>query len=254
MYAEERQQAIAALVLERGRLSVLDLARAYGVTTETVRRDLSVLERVGLLRRVHGGAVPVTLLTALERAIGERDRANTEQKDRIAAAAADLLPPSGGSVLLDAGSTTARLCGHLAGRTLTVMTHSITAAVRLAGMPRLELHLLPGQVRLATHAAVGAVTVMALTQVRADVAFLGTNGLSVGGGLSTPDHGEAACKRALVAAGLKVVVLADASKLGLDSTVRFAELADVDVLVTDRDAPLRLCAALRDRGVTVLRV
>ncbi len=253
MYAEERQQAIAALVLERGRLSVLDLARAYGVTTETVRRDLSALERIGLLRRVHGGAVPVTLLTALERAIGERDRANTEQKDRIAAAAADLLPPSGGSLLLDAGSTTARLCGHLAGRELTVMTHAITAAVRLAGMPRLELHLLPGQVRLATHAAVGAVTVAALTQLRADVAFLGTNGLSVGRGLSTPDHGEAACKRALVAAGRRVVVLADASKLGMESTVRFAELADVDVLVTDRDAPLRLCAALRERGVEVVR-
>ena len=253
MYAEERQQAIAALVLERGRLSVLDLALAYGVTTETVRRDLSVLERVGLLRRVHGGAVPVTLLTALERAIGERDRANTEEKDRIAAAAAEQLPSSGGSVLIDAGSTTVRMCGHLAGRELTVMTHAITVAARLSGMPQLDLHLLPGQVRPATRAAVGAVTVAALTRVRADVAFLGTNGLSLGHGLSTPDHGEAACKRAIVAAGERVVVLADASKLGMDSTVRFADLAEVDVLVTDRAAPARLCAALRERGVEVVR-
>ena len=253
MYAEERQQAIAELVLTRGRLSVLDLAATYGVTTETVRRDLSVLERAGLLRRVHGGAVPIAVVAALERAVGERNRANTEEKDRIAAAGAEHLPPAGGSVLIDAGSTTARMCGHVAGRELTVMTHAITVAARLAGLPQLELHLLPGQVKPTTQAAVGEVTVAALAQVRADVAFLGTNGISLGHGLSTPDHSEAACKRAIVTAGLKVVVLADASKLGVDSTVRFAELAAVDVLVTDRGAPARLCAKLRERGVEVVR-
>ena len=133
------------------------------------------------------------------------------------------------------------------------MTHAITVAARLAGLPQLELHLLPGQVKPTTQAAVGEVTVAALAQVRADVAFLGTNGISLGHGLSTPDHSEAACKRAIVTAGLKVVVLADASKLGVDSTVRFAELAAVDVLVTDRGAPARLCAKLRERGVEVVR-
>jgi DeoR family transcriptional regulator, fructose operon transcriptional repressor len=253
VYAEERQQAIAELVLSRGRLSVLDLAATYGVTTETVRRDLSVLERAGVLRRVHGGAVPVATITALERAIGERDRAQTAEKDRIAAAAAEHLPPAGGSVVIDAGTTTARVCGQVARRDLTVMTHSVTVAARLAGMPQIELHLLPGQVRPATQAAVGEATVAALGQLRVDVAFLGTNGISLGHGLSTPDHGEAACKRAIVAAGQRTVVLADATKLGMESTVRFAELADVDVLVTDRGAPVRLCAALRERGVEVVR-
>ncbi|MET1058726.1 MAG: DeoR/GlpR family DNA-binding transcription regulator [Nocardioides sp.] len=253
MYAEERQQAIAELVLTRGRLSVLDLARAYGVTAETVRRDLSALERAGRLRRVHGGAVPVAVIAALERALGERDRANTVEKDRIAAAAAEHLPPAGGSVLIDAGSTTSRVCGHVAGRELTVMTHAITVAARLAGLPQLELHLLPGQVRPTTQAAVGDVTVTALSLLRVDVALLGTNGVSKGHGLSTPDHGEAACKRAIVASGHKVVVLADASKLGVDSTVRFADLRDVDVLITDRGAPQRICAELRDRGIEVVR-
>ena len=253
MYAEERQQAIAELVVARGRLSVLDLAATYGVTTETVRRDLSVLERAGLLRRVHGGAVPVTVLTALERALDDRDKSFPQEKDRIAAAAAEHLPPSGGSVVIDAGSTTTRLAPHVIGRDLTVMTHAITVAARLAGVDRVELHLLPGRVRLATQAAVGEVTVAALSQVRADVAFLGTNGISLGHGLSTPDHSEAACKRAIVAAGQKVVVLADHSKLGVDSTVRFAELDQVDVLVTDRDAPPRTCDALSARGIEVVR-
>jgi DeoR family fructose operon transcriptional repressor len=253
VYAEERQQAIAELVLTRGRLSVLDLARAYGVTAETVRRDLSALERAGRLRRVHGGAVPVAVIAALERALGERDLANTVEKDRIAAAAAEHLPPPGGSVLIDAGSTTSRVCGHVVGRELTVMTHAVTVAARLAGLPQLELHLLPGQVRPTTQAAVGEVTVAALGQLRVDVSFLGTNGISTGHGLSTPDHGEAACKRAIVASGHKVIVLADASKLGVDSTVRFAELRDVDVLITDRGAPQRVCAELRARGIEVVR-
>ena len=84
MYAEERQQAIADLVAQRGRLSVNALAAEYAVTTETVRRDLSVLERAGILRRVHGGAVPAAALTALEAKVGERDLAHADEKDRIA--------------------------------------------------------------------------------------------------------------------------------------------------------------------------
>ena len=84
MYAEERQQAIADLVAQRGRLSVNAFAAEYAVTTETVRRDLSVLERAGILRRVHGGAVPAAALTALEPAVGDRDLAHADEKDRIA--------------------------------------------------------------------------------------------------------------------------------------------------------------------------
>lgn len=80
MYAEERQQAMARLVSERGRVSVATLASEYDVNTETVRRDLSLLERVGLVRRVHGGAVPSESLAVIEAAVGERDTAHTEQK------------------------------------------------------------------------------------------------------------------------------------------------------------------------------
>src|SRR6478609_5839112 len=97
MYAEERQQAMAQLVAARGRLSVAALADEYDVTTETVRRDLSVLERMGLLRRVHGGAVPAAALAVIEAGLGERDQANTVEKDRIAEAALDLLPPANGT-------------------------------------------------------------------------------------------------------------------------------------------------------------
>lgn len=253
MYAEERQQAIADLLSLRGRLSVSELAAEYEVTTETVRRDLSVLERAGVVRRVHGGAVPAEALTVLESRVDDRDRARADEKEAIARAALALLPPSGGSVLLDAGTTTARLAALLPRDiALTVVTNAVPIAARLAGMPNIDLHLLPGRVRATTQAAVGESTVEALRLLRTDVAFLGTNGLSLGHGFSTPDAGEAAAKRAMVRATQKAVVLADSSKLGREHTVRFAELDDVDVVVTDSGISPRDLAGLRDHDLEVV--
>jgi DeoR family fructose operon transcriptional repressor len=234
MYAEERQQAMVRAVSAVGRLSVAELAQQYDVTTETVRRDLSVLERAGLLRRVHGGAVPAGALHSVESALSERDAAQSAEKDRIGRAALALLPPEGASVLIDAGSTTERLAAILpATHRLTVFTHSVPIAARLVTHPAVELHVLPGRVRPATHAAVGPATVAAINELRVDVAFVGANGVTATHGLSTPDPEEAATKQALVAAGQRVVVLADATKIGANSTVRFARLEDVDVIVTD---------------------
>lgn len=234
MYAEERQQAMARLVGERGRMSVAAIAERFGVTTETVRRDLSALERMGLLRRVHGGAVPASSLSVIESGLVERDQANTAEKELIAKAALDELPPAGSTVLLDAGSTTIRFASLLPrDHRLTVLTHAVPVAARLAGLPHIDLHLLPGRVRPTTQAAVGAETVSALHDLRVDVSFVGTNGISLDHGLSTPDHDEAAAKRAMVRAARRTVCLADSSKVGTESAVRFASLDEIDVLVTD---------------------
>lgn len=234
MYAEERHEAMAHHVSRLGRVSVADLAEAYAVTTETVRRDLNLLERAGLLRRVHGGAVPADSLTVTEAVLAERDLAHTSEKDRIALAAAELVPPGDTTLLIDAGSTTSRLAGMLPrDRRLTVLTHAVPVASRLAGQSNVELHLLPGRVRSTTQAAVGDDTIDALRRLRVDLAFLGTNGISAAHGLSTPDLAEAAVKRALIAAARRVVVLADSSKWGVERTASFATLSQVDVVVTD---------------------
>lgn len=252
MYAEERQQAMAQLVAEHGRLSVNVLAERYDVTTETVRRDLSALERMGLVRRVHGGAVPSSSLAVIESGLLERDQANTPEKERIARAALALLPPAGSTVLLDAGSTTNRLASLLPrDHRLVVFTHAVPVAARLAGHPQVELHLLPGRVRLTTQAAVGADTVAALSVLRADVVFLGTNGITEEHGLSTPDPDEAAVKRAMVQSSRQVVAVADASKVGVESPIRFASLAEVDVLVTDSGIDPAEEAAFAAAGVEV---
>ena len=253
MYAEERQQAIADLVTQRGRLSVAELAERFTVTTETVRRDLSLLERAGVVRRVHGGAVPSKALAVLELAVNERDTSHAEQKDRVAAAALKYLPGNGGTLLIDAGTTTARLAAQLPhDAALTVFTNAVPIASRLASRPNVELHLLPGRVRATTQAAVGEDTVAALSALRTDVAFLGTNGLSTTHGLSTPDPSEAAAKRAMVAAARQVVVLADSSKVGHESTIRFAELNQVDVVVTDQDIEAKDRDALMALDVEVV--
>ena len=254
MYAEERHQAIAELVASRGRVAVTELASHFDVTTETVRRDLSQLEKLKLLRRVHGGAVSTRSVTMLEAQLPDRDQVNAEEKERIARAAVALLPDGGGTLLLDAGTTTARLAAHLpTSEHWTVITHAVPIAAQLAPLAHVELHLLPGRVRAATQAAVGHSTVEAIGQLRADLAFLGTNGISVRHGLSTPDPEEAATKRALAAGAERVVVLADASKVGQERTVRFADLDDVDVLVTDDSIDIADAKAFEAAGLEVVR-
>lgn len=234
MYAQERQQAIAGFVSREGRASVTELALELAVTTETVRRDLSTLERLGLVHRVHGGAVPANSITVLEVGLNERDVEQVELKERIAFEAIKQLPPSGATLLFDAGTTTARLAARLPeDHCWTVITHSVPIAAQLVSQPGVDLHLLPGRVRTPTHAAVGTQTVAALRNFRADVLFLGTNGITAAHGLSTPDPDEAATKRALVASACRVVLLADSTKIGQERMVQFAKLEDIDVLITD---------------------
>ncbi|WP_457208629.1 DeoR/GlpR family DNA-binding transcription regulator [Nocardioides sp. P5_C9_2] len=253
MYAEERQQAMAQAIARQGRISVAELAEEFLVTTETVRRDLSALERIGLIRRVHGGAVPASSLAVIESGLSERDLANTAAKDLIAAAAIALLPPPGSIIVIDAGSTTARLASLLPrDHRLTVVTHAVPVAARLAGLPQIDLFLLPGKVRPTTQAAVGADTVAALADLRADVSFVATNGLSTRHGLTTPDREEAATKRAIVAAGRRTVVLADSTKIGVESSMRFATVGDIDVLVTDPAIKPDDLSALDAAGVEVV--
>jgi DeoR family fructose operon transcriptional repressor len=253
VYAEERQQAIATLVGQRGRVSVTDLAEQYGVTTETVRRDLAALDRMGLVRRVHGGAVPAAALTAIELGTAEREHSRAAEKDRIAKAALDFLPPPGGSVLFDAGTTTARIAALLpADRELAAVTNALPIAARLTGYAGVRLHLLGGRVRGVTQAAVGAETLRMLGDFRVDVAFIGTNAFTAGHGLSTPDFEEAAVKRAMVASAHRVVVVTDSTKVGREDFVRFATIEEVDVLVTDTDLLPSMRNELTEFGIEVV--
>lgn len=253
MYAPERQQEILRLAHEGGRVEVLSLAAAFDVTAETVRRDLKALDRAGLLRRVHGGAIPAGRLD-FEPDLSERETTAPDEKDRIAKAAVDELP-SEGSVLLDAGSTTARLAAVLpVDSALTVVTHALPLAARLADHPGIDLHVVGGRVRHRTRAAVDAWALRTYGEINADVVFLATNGFSAEGGLTTPDLAEAAVKRAVMAAARRVVLLADSGKLGQAHFARFGSLSDVDLLVTDTGLDPSVARVIERLGPHVRRV
>ncbi|MGW1883372.1 DeoR/GlpR family DNA-binding transcription regulator [Streptomyces sp. NPDC001970] len=252
MYAPERQQQIIRLAREGGRVDVLSLADEFQVTAETIRRDLKALDRAGLVRRVHGGAIPAGRLD-FEPDLAERESTAADEKDRIARAALAELPEDG-SVILDAGSTVARLAASFPLEcSLTVVTHALPAAARLADHPGIDLHLVGGRVRHRTRAAVDAWALRAYGEIRADVVFLGANGFSAGAGLTTPDLAEAAVKRALVAAARRVVLLADSAKYGEEHFARFADLADVDLLITDSGLSPEDAAAIEAAGTEVVR-
>ncbi|MEU9982072.1 DeoR/GlpR family DNA-binding transcription regulator [Streptomyces sp. NPDC050856] len=252
MYAPERQQRILNLARERGRVEVLSLADEFQVTAETIRRDLKALDRAGLVRRVHGGAIPAGRLD-FEPDLSERESTAADEKDRIARAALAELPEDG-SVILDAGSTVARLAAALPlESSLTVVTHALPAAARLADHPGIALHLVGGRVRHRTRAAVDAWALTAYGQIRADVVFLGANGFSPRYGLTTPDPAEAAVKRATVAAARRVVLLADSAKYGKEHFARFGDLADVDLLITDTGLSPEDAVAVEAAGTEVVR-
>ncbi|PXY22864.1 DeoR/GlpR family DNA-binding transcription regulator [Prauserella muralis] len=253
MYAEERQQAILERARARGRVDVTALAEEYSVTTETIRRDLTFLERHGVLRRVYGGAIPVERL-GFEPALATREAVLTAEKKRIAKAALEELPDEG-SILLDAGSTTARFAEELpTDRELTVVTHAVKIALHLATRPNITLMLLGGRLRSRTLATVDSWALHALSEIFVDVAFIGTNGISVERGLTTPDPAEAVIKRAAIASSRRCVLLADHTKVGNDHFTRFAELKDIDTFITDDGIDGAAADELADAGPRVVKV
>lgn len=258
MYATERQERIGRILADTGRVAVLELATQFSVATETIRRDLDTLERAGVLRRVHGGAVPLDRVSTAEASVADRAGQRSEAKRAIAHRALDALGTGfRGSILFDAGTTTAAVADQLAARlgalggSAEVVTHSFSLAPVLAEAEGVSLSLVGGRVRGVTGAAVGAETVRAISALRPDIAFVGTNALSAGFGASTPDPEEAAVKIAIVRSARRVVLVADESKFERESLMSFAALAEIDVLVTDAALPAGLAEAARDADVEV---
>jgi DeoR family fructose operon transcriptional repressor len=236
MYAEERQAQIVTRARSVGRVEVAELADRFDVTAETVRRDLTALERAGLLRRVHGGAIPADAL-GFEPALAVRESVRTDEKARIAEAALAFLPAEG-AIALDAGSSTQLLAERLpADCELHVVTNSLPIASLLATRPKLTIHLVGGRLRSRTLATVDQAALRYLHGVYVDVAFLGTNGFSLVRGLTTPDPAEAAVKSALIGSARQAVLLADSTKFGSDHFAHVADLARLAAIVTDSALP-----------------
>ena len=252
LFSDERQAEILALIRQEKRVSVTSLAERFAVVGETIRRDLADLENRGLIRRVHGGAIPVDRVV-FEPPIEARHDLMRPEKERIALAALAELP-SEGSVFIEAGSTTSFLAGVLpADCSLTIVTNGGYIASSLARHPNLTVLAVGGRVRSRSLACVDDWALDTLSKLRVTVAFLGTNGLSVETGLTTPDPAEAAVKRAMLTIAQYTVLLADHSKIGVASLLRYGELDQIDTLITDSGLLQSQERDLQNAGIRVIR-
>ena len=249
--AAERRQRIRDILRTRRIARVGDLCGELDVSPATVRRDLETLESRGQIQRVHGGAV--TAESRLEEPLFD-DKTNIAavEKRRIARAALKLVGFRD-SIFLDGGSTVLALASMLHDMPhLTVVTNSLRVASTLAGEgPRLIL--IGGEWRRLSQTFVGPLTAPLIEQIHVDTAFMGTIGASVKHGLTTTDPREAHTKALVMSHANRVVLLADAAKLGKLSFVKFATFDDVDVLITDRGAAEGVVRAIRKSNVKVER-
>jgi len=238
------------LALRQGSVDVSDLARRYGVTTETIRRDLSDMQGRQLLRRVHGGAVPVERMNH-EPLVEARDMVNSEEKLRIATAAVAEVPERG-SVIIDSGSTGQRLAEVFpVDRDVHVVTNSLVTALTLSRRGLQNLTVLGGAVRTKRLAMVDETTSGELQHMAIDVLFMSCDGLSFQHGLTTPYREEHTVKRAMIGRARRVVALVDSSKFGNVQMFGFAAFDEIDVLVTDTGVDPDAVDVLSTHGIAV---
>jgi DeoR family fructose operon transcriptional repressor len=252
LFQGERRAQILKRVVERGRVDVTDLAGEFNVTGETIRRDLTELQRERLVRRVHGGAVPWRGSVIVPR-LEVREGHNVIEKRRIARAAAAEVPLTG-SIIIDSGSTALQLADILdRERELTVVTNHVPIIRSLATSEHPEVIVLGGALRRRTMAFVDETSVDTLRDMTVDVAFIGCDGMSPERGFTTPYREEVAIKRAMMASARRVVMMFDHSKVGNEQLYRFADIDEVDVIYTDTGMDDRIAALLRERGPEVIR-
>lgn len=249
VYADERRYEILNRARAEGRVSVLAMSEAYGVSRETIRQDLNALQQSGLVRRTHGGALPVERI-GIEPLVSERLEFSAEKR-AIAAAATQYLPARG-SIFIESGSTSLLLAEMLPESSeLTVFTNSLPIAMQLVQRPLLTVITLGGRVRPVTLGEVDSFAIRSLQEIHVDVAFLGTNGVSVAHGLTTPDQVEAEVKREMLQVGGTAILLADRSKFGTVALWRYGSVSDVDLMITDAGTDPNEVEQIRFAGTAV---
>ena len=262
--AHVRREQTMSLLVERGFVRVSELRAAFQVSGVTARADLDSLVLLGLARRVHGGAVPAHPAGA--EAVGRPERessfeealaASVVPKRQIGELAASLVQ-SGQSVILDVGTTTLAVARALRSRTelhdVVVITNGLSIALELEpAIPRFTVIVTGGSLRPLQHSLVEPLAATVLSQVHADLAFIGCNGVDVERGITNINLPEAGVKALMLAAAARVVVVADGSKLGQVHLGLVGALGAFDTLVTDSGADPTALAALADAGLAVLQ-
>jgi len=254
---EKRRSSIIEELQHHEMVKVSELSRCFSVSEVSIRRDMRHLEELGVLKRVHGGAISVANGRAAGPPIADKDP-RAEQKQRIGRAAAAMVAP-GDRLILDSGTTTLQVAAHLpnellAAGNLTVITASLPIVRQLGAHKGLHLIVLGGIYVPNYELMVGPQTIETLKSLHADKLFLGTDGMTFSQGLTTSNVLEAEVDRAMVRSATQVIAVADSSKIGVVGLTPIVPLTKIHKLITDSGASPDFVAALREHGIDVVLV
>lgn len=250
MSTKYRQDEIRRQLAANGRIRVEAIAHALDVSTETIRRDLAQLEAEGLLRRIHGGAVPFHV--DREPPLAERARVRGREKSALGAIAAEMVH-DGMSIFIDAGSTQSACARHLADRSnLTVTTNSLDIAAGFSHSPGIRVRVAPGILRHSDNSTGGHDTISYVERFAFDLALVGIGACDAELGWMDFDEDEASLRRLALSRSNRLVVLADSSKFGRRAAVQTYPITQTLTLATDRPPPPPFSDLLPDSGVDVL--
>jgi DeoR family fructose operon transcriptional repressor len=252
MLPVERHEAIVEAVSTAQAVSTDELVRRLGVSAETVRRDLALLEERGAIRRVHGGAASVADRRVIEPSYSERSIIRHEAKAQLARVAVQLLQ-NGQTVVIDIGTTAVAVAQAIPrGFSGTIVTPSLPVAVELAGRPGIDVLVAGGRVRAGDLACSNAHTKAFFTDIYADIALLGSGGVHAQAGLTDFYLDEIDVRRTIIANSARSYILADSSKIGQVAPYRVCDLGAVDGLITDENPSPTVAAAIEETGGVVL--
>lgn len=247
MLTEKRYEIILSLLKEKGLLKVTELMDAINTSESTIRRDLCNLESKGLLERIHGGARSINYKSK-ELSFKEKSNKNIHEKDALAKYAASLVQ-DGECIFLDAGTSTYEIIKYLHNKDILVVTTGLNHIDTLVDNG-IKCYMIGGNVKLNTRAIVGSHAVKCLSKFRFDKCFIGTNGIDLKSGFTTPDCEEASIKKCAIDNSKTAFVLADSSKFNEVSFVKFSELNKC-IIITDKDNGIKEYKEITDIKVVV---
>jgi DeoR family transcriptional regulator of aga operon len=250
----ERRREITAMLRTRGSVQVTPLSEMFGVSMQTIRKDLHYLEEHGVATRAYGGAISSEVVNAsVEPAIETKRISHTDEKERIGRLAAGMVKP-GDSIMLDSGTTTLQIARFLPDEEdITVVTNDFDVLGVLNQKRKIKIVMLGGELRRRNMAFYGAQTVAALDDLLLDKLFLGVDGFDVERGITTHHEPEAQLNRKMVETAREIIAVTDASKFGKVCLHRIIDVADLDALITDAAAPDYIDQAADRLGVRLYK-
>lgn len=253
MLAHERHSAIIQLLHEQQAVKATSLMRMFGVSFETIRRDLGKLESEGYLKRVHGGAALPAADYRHELPFTVREMTRISEKRELARTAAQFVA-EGQSLFLDVSTTNTEFARVLVNRfeRLTVLTNSFPIANLLMAKPGFTIVFIGGAVRNSEQCVVGDIAESFVAQFHADAFFMSVSGISLSEGLTDYGIGEIQLKMKMLERSKRVIVLADSSKFGAISLSRLCGFRDVDKIVTDSGIGEDIVKPFIEAGVEVV--